>query len=271
MVHFSSEANDATTASHEQYIVPPVLRAIAVLRYIAAGNHCRNLSTSAKALSINRTTLIRLVRTLQQERWIEEIAPGAGYQLGSGLIALAAGAINDRDAVRIAKPVLARLAQQLNLSAHLGILDGRDVVYMARQSPNTHLVSNVREGTRLPAHATTMGRILLAHLPTEELRRLYRDTGMKAFSEQTPTTFDALIEQLSAEREKGIVWNVNSFEPGIGSCACAIYDHTSQVIAAINVTGPDAYFKTGRTELHKIEQALRTAAEEISAALGYTR
>lgn len=252
------------------YIVPPVLRAVSVLRYIAAGNPCRNLSASAKELSINRTTLIRLVHTLQQERLIEEIAPGAGYRLGAGLIVLAASAISNRDVVQIAKPVLFKLARLLNLSAHLGILDNQDVVYMARETPNTHLVSNVREGSRLPAHATTMGRVLLSHLTSDELRQLYRNSDMQAFTTHTPSTLDALIKQLAVESHQDVVWNINSFEDGIGSCACAIYDHTERVIAAINVTGPDAYFKTDKHDLQNIEQHLRDAAHLISSELGYS-
>ncbi|GAA0613781.1 IclR family transcriptional regulator [Paenochrobactrum glaciei] len=269
-----SSAQSATTAEEQDsdlYLVPPVLRAITVLRYIAAGNPCRNLSSTAKKLSINRTTLIRIIHTLMRERLIEEIAPGAGYQLGAGLIVLAAGAISNRDVVRIAKPVLAELSKQLNLSAHLGILDERDVVYMIRETPNTHLVSNVREGSRLPAHATTMGRVLLSHLTGDELRHLYRDIDMETFTSQTPSTLEELIGQLAIELNDGIVWNISTFEAGIGSCACAVYDHTGTVIAAINVTGPDAYFKIDEDALKNIELQMRKAADLISAELGYAK
>lgn len=255
---------------NDKYLVPPVTRAISLLRHIAAGNPCRNLSVTAKALGINRTTLIRLIHTLSQETLIEPLENEAGYRLGSGLIALAADAIGNRDIVQVARPVLQRLVRELNLSAHLGVLDGHEVVYLARQSPNTHLVSNVREGTRLPAHATTMGRILLAQLPPEQLRELYAGVTLQAYSDATPTTIDALIDQLAEVGAQGIVWSLSKFEPGIGSCACAVYDHTGQIAGAINVTGPEAAFDPLDTAgLARIEQSLRAAALAVSTGLGY--
>ncbi|MEL4072403.1 IclR family transcriptional regulator [Ochrobactrum sp. GPK 3] len=265
----NSDSHAETALPAEQYTVPPVSRAISVLRYIAAGNNCRNISVASKALSINRTTMLRLINTLREERWIEEIAPGAGYRLGPDLISLAAAGINERDIVNVARPILAKLSEALGLSSHLGMLDKRDVIYLVRESPNAHLVSNVRVGTRLPAHATTMGRVLLSQLTRDEIEKLYADEELIAYSENTPATLDALVLQLKIEREQDVVRNVNTFEKGIGSCACGVHDHTGKTVAAINVIGPDSYFRSGKSQQQKIEKALQAAAAEISKGLGY--
>lgn len=260
----SPEASGGAT-----YSVPPVQRALALLRYVAAGNRCRNVSRAAKELGINRTTFIRLIATLQAERLIEELDDGGGYRLGPGFLALAADALNARDVVQLAKPVLAGLVRDLGLSAHFAVLDGREIVYLARQSPNAQLVSNVREGTRLPAHATTIGRILLAQLAPDALAALYSDADLASFTEKTATTLEALQAQLASDRALGIARSVANFELGIGSCACVVFDHRGRPAGAINVSGPDAAFAPQNGRAADIEAGLRTAADAISASLGY--
>lgn len=251
------------------YTVPPVSRAFSVLRHISAGNRCRNTSRSAKDLGLNRTTLIRLLSTLEEERMIEALPEDAGYRLGTGLIALATEALNDRGLVPTARPILTRLAAQLKLSAHLGIREGREIVYLARETPNSHLASTVREGTHLPAHATTIGRILLAELSSQELRELYRDAPLQAYSDKTRTSLAELEEQLKEDRARGMSWSIANFEPEIGSAAVTIHGHKGDAIAAINVTGHVSAFDGNPEEARHIEKELREAARQISEALGY--
>jgi DNA-binding IclR family transcriptional regulator len=251
------------------YTVPPVTRAFALLRHIAKGNRCRNASRTAKALSINRTTLIRLLATLEAEGVIETIEDEGGYRLGTGLIALAAEALNERSILQVARPHLRKLVRELNLSAHLGVLEGREIVYLARETPNSHLASTVREGTHLPAHATTIGRILLAELPPGVLSELYRGHAMESFTSRTRTTISDLQAQLQADRERGIAWSIANFEPEIGSAAVAVYDHEARPVGAVNVTGHVTAFAEGSPQVERIEQQLKDTARAISEAMGY--
>lgn len=258
-------------ADEASYGVPPVTRAFTLLRYIAAGNRTRNTSQAAKATGINRTTLIRLLATLEQEGMIEAIPDDGGYRLGTGLITLAAEALHGRGIAQVAQPFLTELVRELNLSAHLGILEGREIVYLARETPNSHLASNVREGTRLPAHATTIGRILLADLTPEELRARYAGVRLEAFTERTSTTPAALEKQLARDRALGIAWSMANFEPEIGSAAVLVRDHRGRAAGAINVTGHASAFAPENPRLLEIEAALRRAARGISEALGYRK
>lgn len=265
----SEQLEQDTDASGPTYSVPPVVRAIAVLRYIAAGNRCRSMSTASKALGINRTTLIRIIATLSDEGMIEAIPDDGGYRLGTGLIALASEALSERGVVQVSRPFLVELVRKLNLSTHLGVLDGREIIYLVRETPNSHLASNVREGTRLPAHATTIGRILLAQLPREALADLYSGAELPAFTAKTRTTLAALEAQLAEDRARGIAWSMANFEPEIGSAAVPVFDHQGRAVAAINVTGHISVFDAANPHLPEIENALRAAARGVSEALGY--
>lgn len=261
--------SDDDTESGTAYSVPPVHRAFTLLRHIAAGGRCRNAAATARELGINRTTLIRLLHTLEAERMIESPDDGASWQLGPGMIALAAEALKSRDIVRVAQPVLAGLSADLRLSAHLGVLDGRDIIYLLRETPNAHLVSAVREGSRLPAHATTVGRILLAHLPAGAVERLFDGAPLPAFTDKTATTLPALLAQLAQDRALGLAWSTGNFERGLGSCAAAVFDHRGRAVAAVNVTGPEASFAMGTPLAGQIGDSVRSATARISAALGH--
>ncbi|WP_224814722.1 IclR family transcriptional regulator [Hasllibacter sp. MH4015] len=248
------------------YSVPPVERALKLLRYIGEGERARNLSVVSRDLGINRTTLIRLIHTLLDHRMIEELGDGAGYRLGAGMVSLGAQAIHSRDFVQVCQPVLRNLCRDTGMSAHLGVLEGRDIIYLGREAPNSHLVSNVRTGSRLLAHASSIGRAILAEFPDATLRQLFAGDEPEQATEKTPETIEAIIAQAHRDKAAGFAWSEGNYEPGIGSCAAAIFDHTGQAIAGLNVSGPEARFTGNDVAL---SDAVLTAARTASAELGY--
>ena len=253
------------------YSVPPVVRAIKVLRHIAAGRSVSNQSQAAREIGINRTTLLRLLHTLEAEGMIEPVQGGDDYILGTGMIELAAQKLSSLDVAQAAGAVLSALAERLGLSCHLGILDRREVLYVLRSTPEVHLVSNVRIGTRLPAHASSMGRAILAHMPREAVDELFAGAELFPVTHLTPTTMHALHVELEKIREYGIVDSRSSFEQGIDSIAAPVFDHSGSVIAAINASGPDSAFGGARGRRTSITMAVREAGALISKRLGFVR
>jgi DNA-binding IclR family transcriptional regulator len=226
------------------------------------------MSETAKALKINRTTLLRLLHTLEAEGFVEKRPNGGGYQVGLSFLEVGARALFSQDLVQVAVPVLSRLAEDLGLSSHLGVLDGTDVLYLVRQTPNTPLASNIRVGSRLPAHATTMGRMILAFMPPVEVERIFAGKELTRFSDHTATTLPALQAKIERDRLAGIAWSEAHFERGIGSAAVAVFDFAGTPLGAINVSGPvGAFTAEGRRAL--IERKIRTAGSEISRRLGW--
>jgi DNA-binding IclR family transcriptional regulator len=250
------------------YIAPPVQRAVRLIRHVAEGNPVLNMSETAKLLKINRTTLLRLLHTLEVEGFVERRPNGGGFQVGLALLEVGARALFSQDLVQVAVPVLTQLAETLQLSAHLGMLDGTDVVYLVRRTPNTPLASNIRVGSRLPAHATTMGRMLLAFMPPVEIENLYAGKELQRFSDHTSATLEALRAKAERDRHAGIAWSEAHFERGIGSAAVAVFDFAGTPLGAINVSGPvGAFADEGRRAT--IGNELRRAGVEISRRLGW--
>src|SRR5262249_56148046 len=109
-----------------------------------------------------------------------------------------------------------------------GGLGGTDVLYLVRRTPNPPLASNIRGGSRLPAHATTMGRMLLAYMTPLELETLYAGKELQRFSEHTSATLAAVQAKAEKDRRAGIAWSEAYFERGISSAAVAVFDFAGQ-------------------------------------------
>lgn len=250
------------------YDVPPVTRAIALLRHIGAGNRCRNMSRTAAALGINRTTLLRLLHTLEREGLIEGDHEEGGYILSYGLLELTAHMLSSRDVVRLARPLLSRLAAETGFSAHLGVLSGTDVIVLVRETPDVQLISNIREGSRLPAHATVMGRIILANQSHDDVRNIFPSQSLQTVTSMTPATLKALEDQLSQDRIEGLAWSVANFEQGIGSCAAAVFDHSRRPVAAVSLSGRESDFEPSSRDRERIAKGIRDVSQRLSVMLG---
>jgi DNA-binding IclR family transcriptional regulator len=147
-------------------------------------------------------------------------------------------------------------------------LDALEVVYLVRRTPNVSFASNIRVGSRLPAHASTMGRIILAHLPPEQVVRMYAQTKLQAVTSHTAVTLPQLRALLDKDREAGLAWSDEFFEAGISSVAAAVLDSSGAPVAALNITGQVAAF-ADETKRAQIGRAATEAAEEISRQLGW--
>ncbi|MFV0383471.1 IclR family transcriptional regulator [Paracoccus sp. (in: a-proteobacteria)] len=262
---------ESTDEASRGYDVPPVTRAFSLLRYISEGNRCRNMSRAASVLGINRTTLLRLLHTLERENMIERNEDDGGYRLSYGLLELASSMIASRDVARLARPLLARLASETGLSAHLGVLSKSDIIVLIRETPEARLVSNIREGTRLPAYATVMGRIILANMSTDQVHDLLATQKLTAFTEHTPVTIEQLDDQLAKDREQGLAWSVGNYEAGIGSCAAVVLDHSNQPVAAINLAGQQTTFDPDSPRRQLIADHLLETARQLSSLMGAQR
>ncbi|MBK5960413.1 hypothetical protein CCR97_19755 [Rhodoplanes elegans] len=249
--------------------VPPVERAIRLLRAIADGDPVTNMSRTARALAINRTTLMRLLQTLEAERFIERRPQGDGYRIGLGLVGIAAGASYSQDLVQTAMPVVTHLAESVGLSAHVGVLDGTDALYLVRQVPNVPLASNIHVGSRVPAYATTLGRIIVAFWPDEKIDRVFGGLAFTSYSKHSPRTLDAFKAMLAADRAAGLAWSESHYVSGVSSFAGPIFDRTGEPVAAVNVTGPAQVFSAEPGRRSRIGEAVRAAADEISKRLGH--
>ena len=266
------DADTAATLDTEeakaQQLVSPVIRGLRLLRFIAEGGSTANLSEVGRRIDVNRVTVMRLLATLEHEGMLERL-PQGGHEVGFGFLKLASRVLAANDLTTFARRVLARLSGSLQLSAYLVVLDGGHALYLLRDMPNTALVSNIQVGSRVAAHLTTPGRMLIAHLPPEALRALLGDDPLPTVTGQSPATHSRLADILAADRERGCAWSFSAYEAGIDSCAAPVYGDGGDVIAAISVAGPQQRFEADGALRERAEREVKTATRDLSELLGH--
>lgn len=250
-----------------RYLVPALIRGLAILQTLSGDRQKLSLSEIAAGLGVTRSSAYRLLYTLGHLGFVEYDPETKGYTLGPQVLRLGYGYLASRDLVEVAMPHLVRLRDRTSWSAHLGELHGRDVMYLARVATRRSIASTVHVGTRLPANATAMGRILLSKLSAAELRELYQDEQSASLGEKKAINLPALTRQLAADRANGVVVQNAVYEPGVASVAAPIYDVAGQIVAAINISVV-ALFTTDSELNGPLKAEVVSAAQAISRDLG---
>jgi DNA-binding IclR family transcriptional regulator len=227
---------DVESGPDERYLVPALIRGLKILGTLSRESSKLTLSEVAASLGTTRSSAYRLLYTLEHLGFVEYDSRSKNYALGPQVLALGYGYLASRDIIDVAMPHLIRLRDRTGWSAHLGELHGRDVVYVARVATRRSIASIVHVGTRLPAHATTMGRILLSSLSDQEIRDLYSRDLNRSFNFSPYLDIAELLKQIAADRAEGIVVQNSGYEPGVASVAAPIRDVSGRTVAAINVS-----------------------------------
>lgn len=253
--------------SPDKYLVPGLERGLGVLCEIGKGGQALSAPELARRLGVPRTSVFRLLATLERLGFIERGDSGREYGLGMAVLRLGFEYLASLELTQLGLPLLERLRDEFNYSCHLVVRDGADIVYVAKATANTPLASSVNVGTRLPAHATVLGHVLMADLGLDQLRDIYPQEPLPRHSARTPRTVADLYAALRLGRERGYVMQEGFFETGISTLAAPVRDQTSMVAAALGVTiqGP----RIDAAQVERLAQQVCRSANELSALLNY--
>ena len=164
-----------------------------------------------------------------------------------------------------AEPVLQALCEELGMTSNLALRDGTSVVYVARVTPSGAFQGAVRVGSRLPAHATVLGRALLHDMDGAQLRSVFGGEELPQFSESTPRNVDELLRLLAEDRERGYAMGEGFYEPGVSSIAAPVRAADGRVVAGLAMAIPFTELGPEKTQLWV--QKVLEAAETLSAHL----
>jgi DNA-binding IclR family transcriptional regulator len=252
--------------ANERYIVPALERGLKLLTLFDRQRTEISAPEAARMLELPRSTTFRLIRTLEHFGLLERA--GNAYRLGPGMLRFGFEYIAALPFTDIAKPIVESLRDATGYAAQLAIRDGREVVFIVRATAASAFASNVTVGTRMPAHATALGRVFLAELSGPELRALYRDVKLQVYSPQTPRTFAELVRLLRDDHARGYTASESFFEPGISAIAAPVRDGSGRVVAALSVTIPKPALPL-RASREEILRHLLAAAANLSHHLNY--
>lgn len=262
------DPSDMTEEAGERYNVPALERGLRMLCEFSRENRTLGAPELARRFKLPRSTVFRLLSTLENMGFIERTEGGRDYRLGLAVLRLGFEYLAALPINELGLPLLERLSNASRYPCNLVVRDGRSIVYVAKVSPPSPFVSSVNIGTRLPAHATVLGRILLEDLSLPQLRELYPEDQLKTFSASTPRTVVELFDMVQADRQRGYVLGEGFFETNISTIAAPVRDHTGHVVAALGITITSGHIDEARVEA--LVKDVREAAAELSALLNHT-
>jgi IclR family pca regulon transcriptional regulator len=222
----------------------------------------------ARRIGVSRSSAFRLVHTLQHLGYLERDDEKKNYRLGARVMSLGYSFLASKDVAELARPVLQRLRADTRCSTHLGLLDGADVVYIARYAAHQPMSTSISVGARLPAHATTMGRIMLAYAAPAYVEEHFGARPLATFSTSTPATLTELFAAIDADRRRGYALSHSNFEAGIASIAAPVFGVRGEIVAAINVSTPESAIDAQVFDTDVCETVCR-AALRISELCGH--
>jgi DNA-binding IclR family transcriptional regulator len=259
---------DSNRDGPSRYGLETVRRAIALLRSFSSEEPELGVTELSRRLKVHKSTVSRLLGTLEMDSLVARNSETGRYRLGVGLIELASLAVLNADLRRVARPMLCELADKTKETVNLAVRDQDGMVNVELLPSLSRRVSNFGwVGRRTPLHASSTGKAFMAHLSETEWIALL-ESPLTSYTEHTITEPDALTEEFLRIRTRGYAMGLEELEIGLNAVAAPIWDHTSQVVACVSTAGPSYRLSLEKIELEVAEQ-VATCAHRISEALGY--
>jgi DNA-binding IclR family transcriptional regulator len=249
-----------------RYNVPGLERGLRLLQLFDRTRKYLTAAEMARFLDIPRSTAFRIAQTLEFLGFLER--EGDRYRVGPAVLRLGFEYIASLEVAEFARPLIERLRDEAGLSAQLVIRDGREVVVVLKASPPSTFASNVTVGTRLPAHATILGRILLGDADDDTLRGLYPEPALPQTSSNSPRTLTELERLIREDRARGYAVSESFFEQGISAIAAPVRDGSGRIVAAVSVTAQRPSLEPKALRERLVAQVLG-AATALSRQLNY--
>ena len=248
--------------------VQSLARGLAVIKVFDAENPKLTLSDVARRTELTRATARRFLLTLNELGYVQ--TDGSLFWLTPRVLELGYSYLSSLSLPEIAGPHLEALAEKVRESSSVSILDGDDVVYVARVPVSRIMTVSINIGTRFPAFATSMGRVLLAGLAREDLDTYLDRVRLDRLTTHTVVDVAHLRTEIDAARRQGYCIVEEELELGLRSLAAPIVDPDGHVVAAVNISTQAARYSLDVVH-DDLVPAVRATAAAISADLARTK
>jgi IclR family transcriptional regulator, KDG regulon repressor len=241
-------------------------RAFGILEEVARHREGVGLADLSKLVGLHNSTTFHLARTLVSLGYLRQEKDSKRYRIGRPLFALAASALDEIEMVNVATPVLEDLSRETGESGHFGVRMGDAVVVIARTSGPGAFQLTERVGVVRPAHCTALGKIILASLRPEQLKRFLDRAELKPSTPKSITDAGMLMREIAEVQRIGVAFDDGEFNTEVRCVAVPVTDFTGQVIGALGISGP--IWRLSNQALQNHAKLVRAAANRLSTQLG---
>ena len=260
-------AEKAAEAGKERGGVQSIARAFAIAEEVARNREGIGLAELSKRVGLHNSTTFHLVKTMVQLGYVSQLADSRKYRIGRRMFTLAAGAMDEIELVSVATPILEKLTSETGEYSHFAIRSGEQIVVVAKTAGTGIFQMVDRTGAVRPAHATALGKVLLAALAPAQLARFMETCELHRFTAKTIVERDALLREIDEVRRKGLAFDDGEFDAEARCVAVPVRDFTGRVAGAIGMSGP--MWRLSLQALQEKSKYVREAAVALSAELGY--
>lgn len=242
-------------------------RAFDILEILSSASIPMTLSEISNATGLSKSTVHRLLGALLDRSYVYKTAAGS-YTIGYKLVQIAGTHIDNLELITEAAPFLSNITRDLDLTAHLGILDGADVVYIEKLDghPNSQYYTQI--GHRSPGFCSSIGKCLMAGMSGDELAAVLDMCDFKQYTRNTITDRREFISHLKQVRRQGWAMDDEEYEKGHRCIGAAVYDYRGQPIAAISASGSVSVLTDDR--LSDTVDKVKLWASQLSRRIGYS-
>ncbi|WP_421782140.1 IclR family transcriptional regulator [Kiloniella litopenaei] len=221
----------------KKYQSNSLLRGLRILEAFGAGRAQMTLSQIADEISVTSSAAFRFVHTLEQEGYLIKNEAERTFRLAPRVMELGYSYIKSLDLNDVAASHARHLRDLSGFSVHVAVLENTDAVYVFRAMSPSPMVSNIPVGSRLPAFATSMGRIMLSSLSNEEIDRRFKGYEFQKFTDNTIGTLNELKVALKEDQKRGYIAQTSQLAEGTNAIAAPIHDRSGYAIGAVNISG----------------------------------
>ncbi|USK31612.1 IclR family transcriptional regulator [Bacillus sp. F19] len=250
-------------------MVKSVSRALDIITLVSLKKGGLGVTEIANQIDINKSSVYRILSTLVQYGYAEQDAETGKYKLGYKFLEISSKLLESIDLRAEARMYLQELENETNEVIHLVVYDQGEVVYIEKLDGSETLRMHSKVGKRAPMHCTSVGKAILAHLPSSVVLDILERKGLPMHTDKTITNKDDFLLELNTVRQKGYALDLEENENGITCIAVPIFDHIGNAIAAVSISGP-----TIRMTEHRLEQLqsrMQHIGRQISARLGFEK
>jgi DNA-binding IclR family transcriptional regulator len=254
--------------SPAKYPVKTLAKAMRLLNVLGHFQNGTSIAELSKELKMSKSTVHRLLATLREFDLVWCDPNTSNYSLGSRIMSWSSLLVQQNLLLRYGLPILRDLVRLCRETANLGILDGREILFVAQFESTEILRMSHVVGTRVPAHSSAMGKALLATLSDAEFNELYR--SVKKLERITPNSIadkPKLKEHLQKVRQDGVAFDFEENHAGGFCMGVVVRNHTNKPLAAMSISMPIQRIR--ESTLNTIKEQLLNASAILSAELGH--
>lgn len=261
------EPDDVPAApGRDRYRIQAIERASAILGAFSPDRPELGVTELAEMLELHKSTVHRFLVNLERAGLVERLPRSGRYRLGLRLFELGSMVLQQMNLWDEALPFLEELVRDSGETGHMAMLDGGEAIYIEKVEARRALRIPSAMGRGYPAHATSLGKVLLAHLPASDVQAVVEQHGLGRHTRNTITDQESLAQELARIRREGYAIDNEEYDEGLRCIGAPIMDHTGQVVAALGIGGPVTRVTPERVP--ELARLVMVAAKGLSRRLG---